>query len=34
MLLSFVGFNVRHFCFWMFLTTGLMRLVVTRRYMS
>lgn len=34
MLLSFVGFNVRHFCFWVFLTTGLMRLVVTRRYMS
>ena len=23
MLLSFVGFNVRHFCFWSFLTTGL-----------
>ena len=34
MLLSFVGFNVWHFCFWVFLTTGLMRLVVTRRYMS
>ena len=34
MLLFFVGFNVRHFCFWVFLTTGLMRLVVTRRYMS
>ena len=34
MSLSFVGFNIRHFCFWVFLTTGLMCLVVTRRYMS
>ena len=34
MLLSFVGYNVRHFCFWAFPATGFMRLVVARRSMS